>query len=78
MMTLVFSRDRRGGPADFSLGKLAPGEYLVFAFDRIHDIEYSNPEVLQNYSSHAAHITLSANQRAQVALELIHTEEGTN
>jgi hypothetical protein len=78
MMTLVFSQDRRGGPADFSLGKLAPGEYLVFAFDRIHDIEYSNPEVLQNYSSHAAHITLSANQRAKVALELIHTEEGTN
>jgi hypothetical protein len=60
------------------LGKLAPGEYLVFAFDRINDIEYSNPEVLQNYSSQAAHITLSANQRAKVALELIHTGEGTN
>ncbi|HEX8892952.1 MAG TPA: carboxypeptidase-like regulatory domain-containing protein [Terriglobales bacterium] len=78
VMTLVFSRDRRGDPADFSLSKLAPGEYLVFAFDHINDIEYSNPEVLQNYSSQAAHITLSANQRAKVALELIHTGEGTN
>jgi len=76
MMTLEFSR---GGdnPANFGLGTLAPGEYLVFAFD-VNDVEYSNPEVVQNYSSQAAHITLSANQRAKVALELIHTGEGTN
>jgi hypothetical protein len=54
---------------------LAPGEYLVFAFDHIDNVEYSNPEALQNYSSRATQVTLSANQHAKVALELIHTED---
>ena len=76
VMTLVFSRGS-DNPANFGLGTLAPGEYLVFAFD-VNDVEYSNPEVLQNYSSQAAHITLSANQRAKVALELIRTGGGTH
>jgi hypothetical protein len=71
--------DRRSAAKgdDFGLAVLAPGEYLVFAFDHIDDVEYSNPEVLQNYSSRATQITLSANQHAKVALELIRTEDET-
>ena len=71
-------RRRAATADDFGLGMLAPGEYLVFAFDHIDDVEYSNPEVLQNYSSQAARITLSPNQRAKVALELIRTGDDTN
>jgi hypothetical protein len=78
MMTVASSRARPGNPTEFGLGPLAPGEYLVFAFDHIDNVEYSNPEALQNYSSGAAHITLSANQHAKVALELIRTGEDTN
>ena len=78
MMNLMFSQHRPSDPFEFNLGMLAPGDYFVFAFDRIDNVEYSNPEVLQNYSSRAAHVTLSANQHVKVTLELIHTEDGTN
>jgi hypothetical protein len=63
---------------DFGIGMLAPGEYLVFAFDHIDDVEYLSPEGLESYSSRATHITLSPGQRAKVTLELIRTEGGTN
>jgi hypothetical protein len=78
IMTVTSSRARPGNPTDFGLDRLAPGEYLVFAFDHIDDVEYSNPEVLQNYISRAAHITLSANQHARISLELIRTGEDAN
>ena len=50
---------------------LAPGDYLVFAFDRIDGLEYTNPDVLASYASQAAHVTLSAGQQSQVSLDLI-------
>ena len=50
---------------------LAPGEYLVFGFDHLDKIEYSNPDVLAAYASQAAHVVLSPNQNAQVSLDLI-------
>ena len=58
------------------LDSLAPGDYLVFAFDHAENIEYSNPDVLQNYTSQAAHVSVAPNQRAKVMLELIRTGEG--
>jgi hypothetical protein len=54
---------------------LAPGDYLIFAFDRMDGLEYSNRDVLENYTSQAVHLTLSPNQRAKVTLEIIHTAE---
>jgi hypothetical protein len=54
---------------------LAPGEYLIYAFDSDR-LEYTNPDVLQAYASQAAHVTLSPNQKLQVALELIRTGDG--
>ncbi len=60
----------------FTFNGLAPGEYLIYAFDYAEGIEYSNPDVLQTYASQAAHVTLSANQKTQVALDLIRTGEG--
>ncbi len=60
--------------AQFMFDSLAPGDYLVFAFDHAEGIEYANPEVLQNYISQAAHVTLAPGQRARITLDLIRTE----
>jgi Carboxypeptidase regulatory-like domain len=60
----------------FTFTGLAPGEYLVYAFDYAEGLEYSNPDVLQPYASQAAHVTLTPNQKTQVALDLIHTGDG--
>jgi hypothetical protein len=70
--------DKSAGDAEFFLDSLAPGDYLVFAFDHGEGIEYSNPDVLQNYISQAAHVTLAPNQRGKVTLELIRTGEPPN
>jgi hypothetical protein len=55
----------------FTFSGLAPGEYLVYAFDSADRLEYGNPDVLQPYTSQAAHVSLSPNQKAQVSLDLI-------
>ena len=60
----------------FTMNGLAPGDYLVFAFDRIDDLEYANADALQPYASQATHVTLSPGQETHVALNLIHTGEG--
>jgi len=69
-------RVARVGTGEFTVRSLAPGEYLVFAFDRLDNLEYGSPEALQAFSSQAAHVTLVPNQRAQVVLELIHLGKG--
>ena len=67
--------DPKAAPyALFMIDSLAPGDYLVFAFDHAEGIEYANPDVLQNYISQATHVTLAPGQRARVTLDLIHTE----
>ena len=71
-------RDKNPGAPEFFLDSLAPGDYLVFAFGRAEALEYSNPDVLQNYASQAARITLAPGRRAEVSLELIPAGEGAN
>jgi len=65
-------RVMRSGGSEFSAYGLPPGEYLVFAFDRIDDLEYANPDAFSPYASQSAHVTLTANQKAQISLDLIH------
>ena len=48
--------------------KLSPGEYQVYAFSNLQNIEYANPDVLKNYASQ--HVSLSPNQRATIRVEL--------
>ena len=55
---------------------LTPGEYLVFAFDHIDGLEYTNPDALSSYASQAAHVTLSAGQQGQVSVDLIEVGKG--
>ncbi len=61
---------------DFTINGLAPGEYLVYAFDSVDGLEYSNPDALEPYASQAAHVTLSPNQKMQIALDLIRIGNG--
>jgi hypothetical protein len=75
--TYVPAQNNRSDPASFTLSPLAPGDYTVFAFDRMDDVEYSNPDVLQNYAAKGVHVVLSPNQQAKVTLELIRTDEAT-
>lgn len=66
----------RSTEGDFNASGLAPGDYLVFAFDQLGGLEYTNPDALEPYASEAAHVTLSANQTAQVSVDLIHVQKG--
>ena len=71
-------RDKSGPPPEFTLDSLAPGDYLIFAFDHAEGLEYSNRDVLESYASQAVRVTLSPSQRSKVALELIRTSEASN
>jgi len=51
---------------------LAPGTYKVYAFDHgTEEIEYANPEALEEYDSKSAQVTLSPNQTGEVTLDVI-------
>ncbi len=63
------------GAAEFQSAALAPGDYKVFAFDSIDQIEYSNPESLGRYASQAATVSLSANGKTNVTVDVIRTGE---
>ena len=59
----------------FQIALLAPGTYRVLAVDRPSDFEYRNPEVLQKYVSKAREISVGANQKAKIDLEVVHIGE---
>jgi hypothetical protein len=61
--------------SDFYVPSLAPGSYSVYAFDHLDKIEYANPDVLREYRSRAARVTLSPNQTSKVTVEVIGTEQ---
>jgi len=54
---------------------IAPGNYDILAFDRLDGLEYRNREVLNAYLSHAAHVTLTADEQAKVTVDLIQTKQ---
>lgn len=56
---------------DFQIEGLAPGDYKVFAFDRLDGLEYSNPDVLGEYASKAAQVSLQPNEKTSVRVGLI-------
>jgi len=66
----------RGVTDSFNVAGLAPGEYLVFAFDQAEGLELNDQDVIDTYASQAAHVTLTPNQKAQVQLDLIHVGKG--
>jgi hypothetical protein len=63
-----------GGDGHDYIPQLAPGSYYVYAFDNVNNVEYGNPDVLRDYRSHAARVTVSPNQTVKVTLDIIATE----
>jgi hypothetical protein len=63
------------GHGESGLGVFAPGEYQVFAFDSVDSLEYTNPDALREYSAKAVHVTLRANQKSSVTVDLIRRAE---
>jgi len=55
----------------YQLQGVTPGEYDLFAFDQIDNLEYHDPAFLKVYEEKAHHVTLRANQRESVTLDLI-------
>ena len=58
------------GNGTFQAGNLAPGQYKLYAFDNINDLEYANPEVMRQYSSKGVDVTLDSNGTASVNVPL--------
>ena len=63
------------GNTEAGVPGLAPGDYKLFAFDSVEQIEFRNPEVLDQYSSKSVQVMLTARGKANATLELVHTEE---
>jgi carboxypeptidase family protein len=55
----------------YQLEGVAPGEYDLFAFDQIDNLEYHDPSFLRAYEDRARHVSLHANQTESVPLDLI-------
>jgi hypothetical protein len=52
----------------FHAGALAPGEYTAYAFTNPAEIEYTNPDVMQRFSSARISVTEGARQQTELKL----------
>ena len=59
----------------FTLNNLAPGDYMLFAFDSTDGLEYTSREALEPYASQAAHVSVNSNGSSNVTLKLIRRGE---
>jgi hypothetical protein len=59
----------RGGEAQFD--RLAPGNYNLVLVDSADGLEYKSAEAMSAFLSKAAHVTLTANQKGTVSVELV-------
>jgi hypothetical protein len=57
---------------DYYFPPLAPGEYKVLAFNSTDGVDLSNADVLAQYASKAAPVTITANGNASVSVDVIH------
>jgi hypothetical protein len=52
----------------FRFGSLPPGQYTAYAFPEVQDVEYTNPDVMQRFSSARISLTEGASQRVELNL----------
>lgn len=64
-----------GQGGEFRFERLAPGDYRLLAFDRVNNLEYRDPEVLNAYLSRGVHVSLQANGQSSTNIELIKVEK---
>ena len=60
-----------GDVAGGSLEGLAPGRYLVMALDHTEELPYREPELVQRYLSEGKEVTLTANGKSEVQLDVV-------
>jgi Carboxypeptidase regulatory-like domain len=60
-----------GPDGNFFVSGVTPGSYTALAFDRATVVEYANPNVIAQYASHGAPVTILPNGESQVSLALI-------
>jgi hypothetical protein len=54
-----------------SLEGLAPGRYLVMALDHAEELPYREPDLIQRYLSEGKEVTLTANGKSEVQLDVV-------
>jgi hypothetical protein len=59
----------------FQIDSMAPGGYTLFAFDRVEDLEYRNPEAMRPYATDAQSVQLLPGGRVSVNLQLQNRRE---
>jgi hypothetical protein len=74
--TIPFNSSAKSGELWANMN-VAPGEYMVYAFDSIDGIEYSNPEALRPYTSQATPVTISPGETTKVTAQLIQSGADT-
>jgi hypothetical protein len=57
--------DATGG---FRFGALPPGDYRAYAFPDLRDLEYTNPDAMQRFSSGRINVTEGARQQVELKL----------
>jgi hypothetical protein len=62
---------RAGNDGRFTFASVPPGDYSLFAFDSVEGLEYTNPEVMNAYSSSATRVNVAANSQTSVPLNII-------
>jgi hypothetical protein len=70
-ISMVSTQQTSGDVTEGSLEGLAPGRYLVIALDRQQELPYREPELVQQYLSEGKEITLTANDKSQVQLDVV-------
>jgi len=55
----------------FNFTNMAPGDYRLFVFNTTAQFEYTNPQVLADYSSKGVHVTVSPRGRVEADVELM-------
>ncbi|HUK46873.1 MAG TPA: carboxypeptidase-like regulatory domain-containing protein [Terriglobales bacterium] len=67
----IKSGDTIGPNLQFRFADVAPGGYSVLAVDHARALEYRNRDVLGQYLSRAAHVTLDPNGKETVPVDLV-------
>jgi hypothetical protein len=70
-ISMVSAEQQGSGEVEGSLEGLAPGRYLVMALDHAEELPYREPDLVQRYSSEGKEVTLTANGKSDVQLDVV-------
>jgi hypothetical protein len=68
---MTSERHGPGGVTEGSLEGLAPGRYLVMALEHPEELPYREPELIPRYLSEGKEVTLTANGKSDVQLDIV-------